>query len=87
MSGASSGNTGYVLGDTSPPAAHIFDHAARAKFSGIGKPSAKSLNSNGRDAYTSAAIVVAEAWLGHKNIQHTVRYTELAPDRFRDFWR
>jgi type 1 fimbriae regulatory protein FimB/type 1 fimbriae regulatory protein FimE len=26
-------------------------------------------------------------WLGHKNIQHTVRYTELAPDRFKDFWR
>jgi hypothetical protein len=25
--------------------------------------------------------------LGHKNIQHTVRYTELAPDRFRNFWR
>jgi type 1 fimbriae regulatory protein FimB/type 1 fimbriae regulatory protein FimE len=25
--------------------------------------------------------------LGHKNIQHTVRYTELAPDRFKDFWR
>jgi integrase len=24
---------------------------------------------------------------GHKNIQHTVRYTELSPDRFRDFWR
>jgi hypothetical protein len=22
-----------------------------------------------------------------KNIQHTVRYTELAPDRFKDFWR
>ena len=28
-----------------------------------------------------------QAWLGHKNIQHTVRYTELAPDRFMDFWR
>ena len=28
-----------------------------------------------------------QAWLGHKNIQHTVRYTEMAPDRFRDFWR
>jgi ABC-type uncharacterized transport system substrate-binding protein len=27
-----------------------------------------------------------QAWLGHKNIQHTVRYTELAPDRFKDFW-
>jgi ABC transporter substrate binding protein len=24
---------------------------------------------------------------GHKNIQHTVRYTEMAPDRFKDFWR
>jgi integrase len=28
-----------------------------------------------------------QAWLGHKNIQHTVRYTELAPDRFKYFWR
>lgn len=28
-----------------------------------------------------------QAYLGHKNIQHTVRYTELAPSRFRDFWR
>ena len=28
-----------------------------------------------------------QAYLGHKNIQHTVRYTELAPTRFRDFWR
>ena len=28
-----------------------------------------------------------QAWLGHKNIQYTVRYTELAPDRFKDFWR
>jgi integrase len=26
-------------------------------------------------------------WLGHKNIQHTVRYTELSPTRFKDFWR
>jgi len=28
-----------------------------------------------------------QASLGHKNIQHTVRYTELAPDRFKHFWR
>ena len=27
-----------------------------------------------------------QAYLGHKNIQHTVRYTELAPDRFKRFW-
>jgi site-specific recombinase XerD len=28
-----------------------------------------------------------QGYLGHKNIQHTVRYTELSPDRFKDFWR
>ena len=28
-----------------------------------------------------------QAYLGHKNIQHTVRYTELAPDRFKGWWR
>jgi integrase len=26
-------------------------------------------------------------YLGHKNIQRTVRYTELSPTRFKDFWR
>jgi integrase len=26
-------------------------------------------------------------YLGHKNIQHTVRYSELSPNRFKDFWR
>jgi type 1 fimbriae regulatory protein FimB/type 1 fimbriae regulatory protein FimE len=28
-----------------------------------------------------------QAYLGHRNIQHTVRYTELAADRFREFWK
>jgi type 1 fimbriae regulatory protein FimB/type 1 fimbriae regulatory protein FimE len=28
-----------------------------------------------------------QAYLGHKNIQHTVRHTELSPDRFKNFWR
>lgn len=27
-----------------------------------------------------------QAYLGHVNIQHTVRYTELAPGRFRKLW-
>jgi hypothetical protein len=27
-----------------------------------------------------------QVYLGHKNIQHTVRYTELSPMRFKDFW-
>ena len=26
-----------------------------------------------------------QAYLGHRNIQHTVRYTELSPGRFKDF--
>jgi integrase len=28
-----------------------------------------------------------QAFLGHRNIQHTVRYTELAPERFKHFWK
>lgn len=28
-----------------------------------------------------------QAYLGHRNIQHTVRYTELLPTRIKDFWR
>jgi integrase len=38
------------------------------------------LAANGQD---TRAI---QAYMGHKNIQHTVRYTELAPGRFKDFW-
>jgi integrase len=26
-------------------------------------------------------------WLGHRAIQHTARYTELSPTRFKDVWR
>jgi len=36
------------------------------------------------DGHDTRAV---QHYLGHKNIQHTVRYTELSPDRFRDFWR
>jgi integrase len=28
-----------------------------------------------------------QAYLGHKNIQHTMRYTELSPTRFKNFFR
>jgi integrase len=27
-----------------------------------------------------------QQYLGHRNITHTVRYTELAPERFKNFW-
>jgi type 1 fimbriae regulatory protein FimB/type 1 fimbriae regulatory protein FimE len=28
-----------------------------------------------------------QAYLGHRSIASTVRYTALAPDRFRNFWK
>ena len=28
-----------------------------------------------------------QAYLGRWSIQHTVRYAELSPQRFKDFWR
>ena len=36
------------------------------------------------DGHDTRAI---QDYLGHKNIQHTVRYTELSPKRFKDFWQ
>lgn len=37
-------------------------------------------------AYSGHDTRAIQAYLGHKNIQHTVRYTELSPGRFNDFW-
>jgi type 1 fimbriae regulatory protein FimE len=28
-----------------------------------------------------------QLYLGHRNIQHTVRYTQLSPGRFKNFWK
>ena len=39
------------------------------------------LANNGVDTRT------IQAYLGHRNIMHTVRDTQLAPDRFRTLWR
>jgi type 1 fimbriae regulatory protein FimE len=44
----------------------------------------KWLQKLANDGHDTRAL---QHYLGHKNIQHTVRYTELSPDRFRDFWR
>ena len=38
------------------------------------------LANKGRDTRT------IQAYLGHRNIQHTVRYTALAADRFKGLW-
>jgi len=36
------------------------------------------------DGHDTRAI---QHYMGHRNIQHTVRYTELAPQRFNGFWK
>jgi type 1 fimbriae regulatory protein FimB/type 1 fimbriae regulatory protein FimE len=36
------------------------------------------------DGHDTRAI---QHYMGHRNIQHTVRYTELAPHRFNSFWK
>lgn len=36
------------------------------------------------DGHDTRAI---QHYLGHKNIQHTVRYTQLSATRFQNFWR
>ncbi len=42
-----------------------------------------SMRTANNDGHDTRAI---QLYLGHKNIQHTVRYTELAIGRFKDFW-
>jgi type 1 fimbriae regulatory protein FimB/type 1 fimbriae regulatory protein FimE len=44
-------------------------------------PCGYKLANDGRDTRA------LQHYLGNKSIQHTVRYTKLSPDRFRDFWR
>jgi len=36
------------------------------------------------DGHDTRAI---QQYLGHRNIQHTTRYADLAPNRFKDFWK
>lgn len=36
------------------------------------------------DGHDTRAI---QHYLGHRNIQHTVRYTALSPNRFKSFWK
>jgi integrase len=37
--------------------------------------------------WPATGMTRVQDYLGHKNIQHTVRYTELSPTRFKEFWR
>jgi hypothetical protein len=44
-------------------------------------PAATILANNGTDTRT------IQVYLGHKDIRHTVRYTELSPVRFKGLWK
>jgi site-specific recombinase XerD len=44
-------------------------------------PAAFQLANQGTDTRT------LQAYLGHRNILHTERYTELSPTRFKNLWR
>ena len=41
----------------------------------------------GSEDQLTGTMMQISHYLGHKNIQHTVRYTELAPNRFNGFWK
>ena len=40
-----------------------------------------------KQANDSVDTRTLQAYLGHRNIQNTVRYTALAPGRFKGLWR
>jgi integrase len=67
---------------------HVVAEAARA--AGIGFPVHPHMLRHATGFYLANAgqdTRAIQLYLGHKNIQHTVRYTELAAGRFKDFWK
>ncbi len=64
--------------------------AEAAKAAGIGFPVHPHMLRHATGYFLANAAQDTRAiqlYLGHKNILHTVRYTELAAGRFKDFWR
>jgi integrase len=64
--------------------------AAAAKGAGIDFPVHPHMLRHATGFYLANAgqdTRAIQLYLGHKNIQHTVRYTELAAGRFKDFWK
>jgi integrase len=64
-----------------PPGANTAHDGRRCPATTIATPFRTCLANAGHDTRS------IQDWLGHRSIQHTVRYTELSPTRFRDFWR
>jgi site-specific recombinase XerD len=49
-----------------------------------GKPAASTGYKLANDGHDTRAI---QHYLGHRSIASTARYTALAPDRFKGFWK
>jgi site-specific recombinase XerD len=56
---------------------------ADSKLNGLEKPS-RPRYKLANDGHDTRAI---QAYLGHRNIQNTTRYTALAQQRFKEFFR
>ena len=64
--------------------------AAAGKAAGIKFPVHPHMRRHATGFYLANAgqdTRAIQLYLGHKNIQHTVRYTELSSARFKDFWK
>jgi integrase len=62
-------------------AAGSFHHGPSPRTRGTRHACGFKLANDGHDTRS------LQHYLGHKNIKHTVRYTEMAPDRFKGFWK
>lgn len=63
--------------------------ARAGEVAGLGFPCHPHMLRHAAGYYLAARGVdtrAIQAYLGHRNIQHTVRYTELAPGRFAGLW-
>lgn len=85
--------TNYVF--TSERKAPLTDHTFRKILKRAGEIAGLSIQVHPHMLRHSTGFKLAndgtdtrsiQQYLGHKNIQHTVRYTELASTRFKNFW-
>ena len=75
---------------SSPPKTCPWRHSKAPQSGTRPQPTVARLRSLQRDcvglANDGQDTRALQQYLGHKNIQRTVRYTELAADRFKSFW-
>jgi site-specific recombinase XerD len=80
--------SGLGAAPTAPGFSHMVERAAIAANIGIKAHVHMLRHARGyklaNDGHDTRSL---QAYLGHRNIQNTTRYTALAPDRFKTFWR